>query len=77
MRDKSKRDILLDKLVRLQLEEKSVLRNLNMYYCDKNIKDKLFAKLKKVKKEIDKVKFKLRVEREINKNDKNYNSSKS
>lgn len=77
MRDKSKREILLDKLVRLQLEEKSVLRNLNMYYCDKNIKDKLFVKLKKVKKEIDKVKFKLRIEREINKNDKNYNSSKS
>lgn len=70
-------DILLDKLVRLEMEEKSLIRNLNMYYCDTNIKNRLFAKLKKVKKEINAIKFKIRLEREIRKNDRNNDTSES
>lgn len=67
MGKENKNDILLDKLVRLEMEEKSVLRNLNMYYCDRKVKDYLFKKHKQLKKEIGKVKFKLRIEREIRK----------
>lgn len=77
MDKENKNDILLDKLVRLELEEKSLIRNLNMYYCDNTIKNRLFAKHKKVKKEIEKVKFKLRIESEIRKNDRNSNTCKS
>lgn len=68
MGNRKKNDMLLDKLVMLEAEEKSVMRNLNMYYCDSKIKDRLFTKLKKVRKEIEKVKFKLRLESEIRKN---------
>ena len=71
MRERSNNDVLLDKLVKLDMEEKSLKRNLNMYYCDTKIKNRLFSKLKNVRKEIEKVKFKLRIEREIRKNDKN------
>lgn len=60
-----------DVLVKLEMEEKSITRNLNTYYCDKNIKERLFAKQKKVRKEIEKIKFKLRIERELRRNDKN------
>jgi len=71
MKKINRNDILLDQLVNLELEEKSLIRNLNMYYCDNTIKTRLFSKLKKVKKDIEKVKFKLRVERELRRNDKN------
>lgn len=67
----NKNERLIDKLAMLDMEEKSIRRNLNTYYVDIEKRTKLFAKLNKVKKEIEKVKFKLRVEREIRKNDKN------
>lgn len=70
MGNENKNDMLLDKLVRLELEEKSIIRNLNTYYCDDKTRNRLFAKLKKIKKEIEQIKFKLRVEREIRKNEK-------
>ena len=77
MKEKNKNDILLDILVKLEMEEKSILRNLNTYYYDVTKKENLYGKLKRVRKEIQQTKFKLRMEREIKKNDKNNYSSKS
>ena len=70
MGNKNENSILLDKLVMLEAEEKCLIRNLNIYYRNTKLKEKLFNKLKKVRKEIEQVKFKLRVEREIRKNER-------
>lgn len=77
MGEKNKNDELLDKLVMLEAEENSLMRNINIYYRDSTIKNRLFKNLKNVKKEIEKVKFKLRIESEIRKNDRNNNSGES
>lgn len=65
----NKNERLIDKLTKLELERKSVRRNLNTYYADKEKRERLYKKLKQVKNEIELVKFKLRIEREIKKND--------
>lgn len=77
MKEKNKNDILLDILVKLEMEEKSILRNLNTYYFDISKKESLYKKLKNIRTEIQQTKFKLRMEREIKKNDRNSNSSES
>lgn len=77
MKEKNKNDILLDILVKLEMEEKSILRNLNTYYFDISKKENLYKKLKNIRTEIQQTKFKLRMEREIKKNDRNSNSSES
>ena len=71
MKEKNKNDILLDILVKLEMEEKSILRNLNTYYFDISKKESLYKKLKNIRTEIQQTKFKLRMEREIKKNDRN------
>lgn len=76
MKKESKNDILLEKMVHLEMEEKSILRNLNTYYYNAEKKELLYRKLKEVRKKIQQTKFKLRMEREIRKNDRNNNSSK-
>lgn len=70
MGNKSKNERLIEKLAMLEMGEKSIRRNLNTYYVDKEKRTKLFAKLHKIQKDIERVKFKLRIEREIRKNDK-------
>ncbi len=77
MGKENKNDKLINKLAMLLAEEKSIIRNLNTYYVDKNRRCGLFKKLKKVQNDIQKVKFKLRIEREIRKDDKNNNTSES
>ena len=77
MGETNKNDMLLGKLVMLESEEKSLIRNINIYYRDVKIKNRLFDNLKRVRKDIKKTKFKLRIESEIRKNDRNNNTSKS
>lgn len=56
---------LIDVLSKLQLEEKSLKRNLDINYCDEKTRTKLFTRIKEIKKEMDKINFKLRIEKEI------------
>lgn len=70
MGNENKNERLIEKLARLELERNSVRRNLNTYYADKEKRERLYKKLKQVKNEIELVKFKLRMEREIRKNEK-------
>ena len=60
---------LIDILSKLHLEEASLKRNLDIKYCDEKTRTKLFKRLKEIKKEIEKINFKLRVKKEI-KNEK-------
>lgn len=71
MKKENKNDALLEKLVMLEAEEKSILRNLNTYYYNTTTKEKLYTKLKETRKDIQHTKFKLRMEREMKKNDRN------
>lgn len=64
-------DKLIDKLSKLQLEETNLKRNLDKYYCDEKMRTRIFARLKQIKNEIEKTKFKLQLERKI----KNENSN--
>jgi hypothetical protein len=63
-------DKLIEKLSNLKLEESSLKRNLDRNYCNLKIRTKMFEKLKDVKKEIKNVKFQIRLEREMKKNEK-------
>lgn len=63
-------DKLIEQLSNLELEEKSVKRGLDRYYTNKKYRERLFAKLDKIRKEKEQVKFKLRLEKEL-KNENN------
>lgn len=63
-------DELIAELSILELEEKYYLRILNMTFYDSKKKNEIFNKLKEIKKRIRKVKFKLRVNWEMKKNEK-------
>lgn len=56
---------LIDRLTQLDLEEKSLKRNLDKYYCSSTIKANLFKKLKMIEKEKEKINFILRMERKM------------
>ena len=55
---------LINQLSKLELEKKSLIRNLDKYYYDYKLRTKLFNNLKVVENDIKKVKFKIRLERE-------------
>lgn len=57
----------IDELSNLLMEEKYLKRNLDLNYYKKNDRDKYFMRLKEVKKEIEKIKFKIRLEKQIKK----------
>lgn len=57
----------IDELSNLLMEEKYLKRNLDLNYYKKNDRDKYFMRLKEVKKEIEKIKFKIRLENQIKK----------
>ena len=59
-------DKLIDKLSNLDLEEKSVKRGLDRYYRNENDRSRLYKRLQEIKKEKEQVKFKLRLEKELN-----------
>ena len=66
-------NILIDKLSMLVLKEKNLKRVLDIYYYDPRKRTEAFNELKQVKNDIEKVKFKLKIEREI----KNGNNNKN
>lgn len=55
----------LDKLALLILEERCLIRNIDVYFHNNEIKHKLFVRLEEVKKDIRRTKFKLKMEREL------------
>lgn len=66
---------LMDKLTQLELEEKAYKRLLDCFYYDYNKRTYYFNLLKKTQKEIPKVKFRLKVIKEMKKNVKNRNTN--
>lgn len=69
MSEKGNNDLLIDKLAHLELQERSLKRNINTYYFHAQKKEELFIRWKETKKEIETIKFKLRLERELKKNE--------
>lgn len=59
---------LIEKLSLLTLEKKYLKRELDNIWYDREKRQKIFNKIKKVNKEIENIKFKLQLERKI-KND--------
>lgn len=66
---------LLKELQKLRLEEKNLKRCLDIKYYDDYKRTEMFDRLKQCKKDIEKVKFKMRMEKKLN--DENNNSNKS
>lgn len=67
---------LMDKLTQLELEEKAYKRLLDCFYYDYNKRTYYFNLLKKTQKEISKVKFRLKLIKEMKKeNVKNRNTN--
>lgn len=58
---------LLIELNNLTIEEKMIRTSLEKKYFDSNKRKKMFARLDEVRKDIQKIKFKLKMEREIRK----------
>ena len=71
-----KNDELIEQLSNLKLQEKALKRALDRVYNDVEMRTQLFNKIKKLKKEIDLIKFKIRLVKEMKKNENN-NTSKS
>ena len=55
---------LINQLSKLKLEESALKRNIYRNYYNKEVRSKLFARLKEVTNEINRIKFKLRLEKE-------------
>ena len=66
---------LIDRLTQLELEESAYKRLLDSSYYDYNKRTYYFNLLKKTQKEIPKVKFRLKVIKEMKKNVKNRNTN--
>lgn len=66
---------LIDKLTQLELEESAYKRLLDSSYYDYNKRTYYFNLLKKTQKEIPKVKFRLRMIKEMERNAKNRNTN--
>lgn len=58
---------LIDELAMLKLKEKNLKRVLDIYFYDPKKRESNFKELKNVKKDIEKIKFKLRIERKMKK----------
>lgn len=55
---------LINQLSKLNLEKSSLKRNLDRNYYNTEIRTKMFIRIKAIDKEINKVKFMLRLEKE-------------
>ena len=58
---------LIDELAELKLEKNSLMRATEYKFNSNKKREKLFFRLRDVNKEIEKVKFKLRLEKEMKK----------
>lgn len=67
---------LIEELSKLELQKKHLIRCLDSQYYSKHQRTKTFEKIKDLKKQIEKVKFKIRLNKEI-KNVKNNNTNES
>lgn len=56
---------LIEELSKLTLEEKSLKRNLDKYSNKSLTRTKIFYRLNEVKSEINKIKFKIKLEKEL------------
>ena len=70
-----KHNELIERLSNLKLEEKNLKRVLDVYYRDENMRTKAFNKIKKIKKEMEQIKFKLRLEKELKNENNNTNNT--
>lgn len=66
---------LIDDLTKLCNEEKALKRGLDISYYDSDKRSEMFKRLKECKQNIEKVKFKIRMERKLNVKDTNTNES--
>ncbi len=71
-----KNNELIEQLSNLEMQKKSILRELDRVYNNFDLRTKRFNEVKEIKKEIDQIKFKIRLEKELRK-DENNNTSKS
>ena len=62
---------MISELSTLDAERNYIMRQLDIYYFDKKMRQKNFEKLKEIDKQIAKVKFKLKAEKEIKNAEKN------
>lgn len=67
--------MLIEKLSNLDLQRNCILREIDLYYYDKNKRQTHFEMLKKVDKEIKTVKHLLRIESEMKNANSNTNES--
>ena len=70
------REELIDELTKLEIQEKAYKRALDVTYFNNDKRTKNFADLKKVQMQIKLVKYKLRILKEMHKNE-NRNTTKS
>lgn len=56
---------LIEELSKLKLEEKSLKRSIDVTYYDKEKRTKYFLELRKVKNQIENVKFRIRLNKEL------------
>ena len=61
---------LIEKISNLELEKKSLIRCLDTSYFDYEKRTELFNRIKEIKKEIQQIKFKIRLEKELKKDEK-------
>lgn len=66
---------LMSELAMLEEERNFVLRQLDIYYFDKKRRQTNFERLKEIDKEISKVKFKSKAEKELKNANNNTNKS--
>ena len=59
---------LIEKLSSLKLAESAIKRNLDRNYYNSKLRSKLFKELKQIQNEIERVKFKIRLEKKKNEN---------
>lgn len=65
-----KNNDLIEKLSNLEMQKKSILRELDRVYNNFELRTKRFNEVKEIKKEIEQIKFKIRLEKELRKDEK-------
>ena len=68
---------LINQLSKLTEEEKALKRNIDRNYYNVKVRKRLFFRLKEVDNEINRVKFKIRLEREKKNGNNNTNSTEN
>lgn len=69
------KQLIID-LSNLKLQRDYLLRQIDIHYYDKNLRHTYFTQLKKIDRDIEKVKFKIKMEKRL-KNDTNSNTNQS